>query len=138
MIDGIKRRLGKSIDRDPWDADLALQPGEDEEVSELPTDETALVAATRIEAKSNDLNTLDHYRSLVRTAIANDGRYADHQISVPWLRMILAGLELRHIDPERAWEGFAGAAPGNIPVHTTPKYDDFFPSRRDARQLPQQ
>jgi hypothetical protein len=47
--------------------------------------------------------------------------------------MILAGLELRHIDPEKAWEGFAGAAPSNILVHTIPKYDDLFPSRRDGR-----
>ncbi|HYB07054.1 MAG TPA: hypothetical protein VEB87_02735 [Nitrososphaerales archaeon] len=132
MIDGIKRRLGKSIGRDPWDADRELQPEEVGEASE-PTDETILVPATLIEAKSNDLNTLDHYRSLVRTAIANDGRYADHQIPVPWLRMILAGLELRHIDPEKAWEGFAGAAPSNILVHTIPKYDDLFPSRRDGR-----
>jgi len=132
MIDGIKRRLGKSIGKDPWDADQELQPEELGEASEL-TDQTVLVAATLIEAKSNDLNTLDHYRSLVQTAIANDGRYADHQIPVPWLRMILAGLELRHIDPEKAWEGFAGAASGNILVHTIPKYDDLFPSHRDAR-----
>jgi hypothetical protein len=65
---------------------------------------------------------------LVRAAIAQGGRFGDHEIPIPWLRMMLAGLEGRPIDQDAAWEGLA-APPRKDPVEESPTYQELF-SRR--------
>jgi len=133
MIDEIRRRFGRSADKDPWDANQELEP-EEGEASPLHIDTAVLLAGTQPETVSNDLNTLDYYKNLVRTAIENGGRYADHQISIPWLRMILAGLEQKRIDPEMMWEGVDGGTPNGGLLPAIPSYNDLFPSERDTPQ----
>ncbi len=131
MIDGLKRKFVKSIDKDPWDADQEFAP-EVEEASELPTDSAVLLAATEAidTSGSNEIDTAEYYKGLVRTAIENGGKYHGHQIPIPWLRMILAGLESRHVDPEMMWYD-AGAAALDSPLPKTPSYEELFPSEAD-------
>ncbi len=133
MIDGIRRRLGKSAEKDPWDADQELKP-ELEENTELPTDTAVLVAATHAVGRfsPSDVNARDHYKSLVITAIQNGGKYGSHRIPVPWLRMILAGLEYKHIEPEMMWYGVEAGASGSELLPEIPSYEDLFPSERDV------
>ena len=132
MIDGIRRRL-KSVDRDPWDAEQELEP-EAEEASELPTDTAVLLAATQVTAgfAPNDTNTADYYKNVVRTAIENGGKYGDHRISIPWLRMILAGLEWKRVEPEAMWYGVEASTPSGSSLPEVPPFDDLFPSERDV------
>lgn len=126
MIDGLRQRLAKSMAKDPWDADQELdtQP-EVEELTELPTERSAMLAATVPGHATNDVNSSDYYMSIVRNAIEHGGRYNGHQIPIPWLRMIEAGLEYRRIDPEMLWEGVDSelGRPAQVPA-----YDDMFPS----------
>jgi hypothetical protein len=131
MIDGIRKRLGKSMDRDPWNADQDLKPEIAE--TELPTDRAVLIAATDATRPTGefipaDSNSPDYYKTLVLTAIENGGKYGDHQIAVPWLRMILAGLEFKHIEPEMMWFGSDTGGLNDSPSRDLPSYEDLFPS----------
>ncbi len=137
MIGGIKRRFVKSIEEDPWEIDQELEPEletDSEEASELQTDATIVPAGTVVAppAPANDVNSGEYYKSLVRTAIQNGGKYGDHQIPIPWLRMILAGLEWRRVDPDMMWYGIDGSGQAGEPLPEIPAYDDLFPSDRDA------
>ena len=132
MIEGIRRRF-RPVETDPWDADRQLG-SEASETTELPTDAAVLVAAThaRGEFSPEGADRPDYYTALVNNAIENGGRLGDHTISVPWLRMILAGLEMRRIEPETMWYDFE--AEGNLsnsPVEI-PRYEDLFPGERDV------
>jgi hypothetical protein len=66
----------------------------------------------------------------------NGGRYAGHYIPIPWLRMIMAGLEWRHVDPETMWYGFEADLPDGEPLQEIPSYDDLFPSDRSLPTVP--
>lgn len=128
MIDGIRRKL-TSIDDSLWDANLDLQP--EVESIEIPTDSSDLMIASRVVGEfSPDANKLDYYTGLVRAALAQGGKYGDHQISVPWLRNILAGLEWRNIEPEKLWEGVETSGL-NAPGAQIPIYDKLFPSNEN-------
>lgn len=65
---------------------------------------------------------------LVKAAIAQGGRFGDHEIPMPWLRMMLAGLEGRPMDQDAAWEGIA-APPRKDPVEESPTYQELFSKR---------
>jgi len=142
MIDGIRRRLGRSIESDHWDADQELMP-ELKDGAELPTDAAGLVASTDARAATGEIgeyapadeNTPDYYKSLVATAIDNGGKYGDHRMSIPWLRMILAGLEFRRIEPETMWYGVEVGTAGE-PLPEIPTYTDLFPAERDVPMGP--
>ena len=127
MMGEIRRKL-KSMDDDRlWDADKDLQP-EVDATTELPTDSRDMPPASRLLGEfSPSSNTSDYYAGVVRAAIAQGGRYGDHQISIPWLRKILAGLEWRNVEPETLWEGVDGLGP-SIPNAKIPVYDELFPS----------
>lgn len=132
MIDGIRRRFAKSVEKDAWDADKAFSP-DVEEASEFPTDTTALLAArATAEFASNDAGCTDYYKNLVKTAIENGGKYGDHRISLPWLRMILAGLDSKNVEPEMMWYGMEESSPSEEPLPQIPAYNDLFPSERDV------
>lgn len=138
MIDGIRRRFGRLTENDPWDAEQELEP-EVEEASELPvpTDTDVLLAATQAASGfspgAGDIK--EYYKGIVKTAIENDGKYGEHQIPVPWLRMILTGLESRHIDPDRMW--YEADLEGPVdPLPEIPAYDDLFPADRDPPRGP--
>lgn len=126
MIDGLRRRFSKSAE-DTWNADLELQP-EVEATSELPTGTAVLLAAQSLatESPSNDVDLKDYYKSLVQTAIQQGGKYHGRQMSVPWLRMILAGLESKPIPPEMMWQGEEPAGPGEFDLPKIPSYEDVF------------
>ncbi len=124
-MDSLKRRFSKNGGRDPWATDLSLEP-EISEVSELRLDNTALLAATKVHSHptSNVVDLRDYYRGVILAAIEHGGDYHGQQISIPWLRMTLAGLEMRPIPPEMMWEG-EQAAEAELP-----DYHNLFPSER--------
>jgi hypothetical protein len=134
MIDGITRRLGKATARDPWGAIEGLKP-EIEENPELPADTAALEAATHASGRyaPDDPSTPDYYMSLVRTAIENGGRHGHHSIPIPWLRMILAGLESKQIEPEVMWYEIEAGETRRERMPEIPPYEDFFQSSRNAQ-----
>jgi hypothetical protein len=130
MIDGLRQKLAKTMAKDdPWDADKELvSESEFEELTELPTDKAVIMAATDavLPPASHDLNTSDYYKSIVKAAIDHGGRYNGHQIPIPWLRMVLAGLEYHKIETEQMWEGIEGTdfkADGR--PERNPAYDDM-------------
>ena len=127
MMGEIRRKL-KSIDDDSlWDADMVLQP-EVEATTELPTDSQDMPSASRVTGEfSPNSSKSDYYAGVVRAAIAQEGRYGDHRISLSWLRKILAGLEWRNVEPETLWEGVDGLG-STVPNAKIPVYDELFPS----------
>lgn len=134
MIDGIKRKL-TSIDDSLWNANLDLQP-EAGESTELPTNSADPLSNSRATGEFSPITSMaDYYAGVVRAAIAQGGRYGDHQISLPWLRTILAGLEWRNVEPESLWDGVDASGLG-VPDAQIPVYDEFFPSNGDVRSEP--
>ncbi len=127
MIGGIRRKL-TSIDHERlWDANLDLQP-EVEERTELPIDSANQLTAARATAEfSPKTNMSDYYAGVVRAAITQGGRFGDFQISLPWLRKILAGLEWRSVDPETLWDEVDSSVP-SVPDAQIPVYDELFHS----------
>lgn len=129
MIGAIRRRFENPVERDPWATDLEFAP-EAEESTELATDATAFLA-TRTAAPGfypGDSDPADYYRGVVKTALANGGMYGDHRIPIPWLRMILAGLESRPMDPNTMWYEIDAGETGVLA--DIPSYADLFPSER--------
>ncbi|MDA4119331.1 MAG: hypothetical protein OK436_01970 [Thaumarchaeota archaeon] len=127
MIGEIRRKLTSIDDDRLWDADMVFRP-EVEAITELSTDSHDLTPASRVKGEfSPNTNISDYYVGVVRAAIAQGGRYGDHQISVPWLRKILAGLEWRNVEPETLWEGVDGLGP-SVPNAKIPVYGELFPS----------
>jgi len=133
MIDGIRRRLGKTAAQDPWGAVEGPMP-EVESNAELPGDTAASEVATQASGRyaPDDPSAPDYYKSLVRTAIENGGRHGYHSISIPWLRMILAGLESKQIEPEVMWHGVESGETRMERMPEIPPYEDLFQSSRDA------
>ncbi len=124
-------------EEEKWDANMEFKP-DPTETAEISTDTAVLVAATHAtgEYTPSDSNTPDYYKTLVSTAIENGGKYGEHQISIPWLRMILAGLEFRQVEPESMWYGVEAGAAGTEPLPEIPSYEDLFPSDRDRPSQP--
>lgn len=120
LIRGLKRRLGKPVEED-WSADMEFQP-DAVETPQSSTDLTTHFASPRIsqETPSNEVNMTDYYKAMIQTAINQGGTYRGQLISVPWLRMILAGLEMRPISPEMMWQGEESESTG------ISSYEDFF------------
>lgn len=132
MIDRLRRRLRSADDERLWKADLPLKPDvEDRLQSESATlsDETGVASYTPV-------TNGDYYTNLVRAAIAHGGAHGDHRISVPWLRMILAGLEWRRIEPETMWDGFEATGRDNRRgTNSVLPYDDLFPSETNLLRV---
>jgi hypothetical protein len=128
MIDSLRERLTKSMNKDPWDADQELAPeSEVEETTELQTDNSVILATTFADSSpTNDVNSADYCKSIVKNAIEHGGRYNGHQIPITWLRMIEAGLEYRRVEPEMMWEEVE--ADMGMPAKG-PAYDDMFHSQ---------
>ncbi|MDG7008505.1 MAG: hypothetical protein JRN06_09740 [Nitrososphaerota archaeon] len=135
MISAIRRRFTNSIEEDAWDTDREFGP-EVGESSELHTDAAVLLASAQTAPGyfRGDESLTDYYKDIVRTAIENRGRYGDHWIPVPWLRMILAGLESRHIDPDLLWYE-ADIDSAAVLGAEVPSYEELFPSEGDLARL---
>lgn len=133
MISGIRRRFVNSVEGDPWDANLELRP-EAEERTELPAGTAVILAATKAAPGfyPGDEDPADYYRSVVKTALENGGSYGGHRIALPWLRMILAGLESRLVDPDMMWYEAEGDEPEGMILPEIPAYGDIFPTERDV------
>jgi hypothetical protein len=118
------------MEKDPWDANQDFGP---EVETESPSDgDGHLVDAPAAhQTGSNEISAADYYKTLLREAIEHGGRHGDHQMSVPWLRMILAGIEFKRIDPETIWYGVEEYA-AEASLGEAPAYDDLFPSARQA------
>lgn len=121
MMESIRRRF-KSGGKDLWATDLVLEP-EVSEASEMFTDHTSL-PHTKAHSPSNDVDMRDYYKGLILTAIDHGGEYQGHQISIPWLRMTLAGLEMRPMPPEMMWQGEPEEA-----IADMGRYDTLFPDQ---------
>ena len=119
------------MEEDSWDADQELKP-QAEEPSELRTDAAVLLAASRTAPGyfTGDRSPADYYKGIVNTAIENGGRYGGHWIPVPWLRLILAGLESRQVDPDLLWYEADSELLAN-PRACVPAYEELFPSEND-------
>lgn len=128
MMESIRRRFTRSPAKDPWATDLDLEP-EISEVSELRLDSAALFAAAKTQphSTSNAVDLKDYYRGLILAAIQSGGSCHGQQISVPWLRMTLAGLEMRPVPPELMWDGEWEGSSTDMPG-----YESFFPEERVA------
>lgn len=131
MIGAIRRRIANSAREGIWNADQAFKP-EDVESEEPHTNAAPLLVAppTAPGYLPGDESLADYYKGIVRTAIENRGRYGDHWIPVPWLRMILAGLESRHVDPDLLWYE-ADIESAGIPSAEVPSYEELFPAESD-------
>jgi hypothetical protein len=135
MIGGIKR-IVKSPGRggDPWDADQELKP-EVEADFEFSVENTVLVSPTRVAHwyTYNYPSEVEYQRNLVRTAIGQGGKFHDHEMPLPWLRMILAGLEGRSIEPDQVWGENQTPDPMEPPKGPAPQsYYDLFPAERES------
>ena len=137
MIDGIRRRFGRVTANDSWDAAKDLKAELDEEAEHATGTAISAVPAYPMGSyEPDDASTHDYFRSLVQTAIENGGRHGDHSMSVPWLRMILAGLESKQIELSTMWHGIeTGGAEGEATGEIWP-YEGLFHSDRDAPELP--
>lgn len=122
MMDSLRRRLSKPGARDRWDVDAHLQ--DSHEVSELPAENTVLLAKA-FHPVSNDVDAKEYYRNIIRAAIQHGGVYQGQEISIPWLRMTLAGLEMRPIPPEEMWEGVQ-----TVDISEPPAFADLFPEEK--------
>ena len=129
MIEGIRRRLGNAS---AADSDERLKPGSDENAAPSRAAKVLEPAAT-VSGKyvPDGPSTPDYYKSLVRTAIDNGGTHGYHSISIPWLRMILAGLEFKQIEPEMMWYGIEAGEIRREPTPEVPSYADLFQSGQD-------
>jgi hypothetical protein len=130
MINGIRRRLGNAS---AADLDLGLKPEID--VNAEPSRERKVLQAAATASGHyipDDPGTPDYYKNLVRTAIENGGRHGYHSISIPWLRMILAGLESKQIEPEMMWYGIEAGEIRREQTPAVPSYENLFQSGRDA------
>ena len=125
-MDSLRRRLLKTTMSDTWATDLALEP-EISEVSELHLADTVLLAEVHPHPQSNDVDLKEYYRGVVAAAISQGGNYQGQRISIPWLRMTLAGLEMRPMPPEMMWEEEMEGANSDLPG-----YDELFPQERLA------
>ena len=130
MITELRPKI-RSIKTDPWDANQDLSSGTDD----LPDPTTGAevffgaVHPTPGFSPGGD-DCASYYKGIVRAAISSGGWYGNHRIPVPWLRMIMAGLEDRPVEPELMWfevepQGSSYASPG------IPSYNELFPSDRD-------
>ena len=136
MIGAIRRRIANSAREGIWNADQAFKP-EDVESEEPHTNAAPLLVAppTAPGYLPGDESLADYYKGIVRTAIENRGRYGDHWIPEPWLMMILAGLESRHVDPDLMWYETDSAGPATLRA-AGPSYEDLFPSESDPAASP--
>jgi hypothetical protein len=133
VIDGIRRKLGKAAASDPWGADEELEP-EIAEDAAPPGGIAGFVTVSGATGKyvPDDPSAPDYYKSLVRTALENGGRHGLQSISIPWLRMILAGLESKQIDPEMMWYGMEAGETRREPMPEIPPYEDLFQAGQDS------
>jgi hypothetical protein len=133
MINGIRRKLGETTASGSWDSDQELKPETEEDGGPRTDAPVSLVAAYGSgRYVPEDAGTSDYYKSLVQTAIENGGRYGGHSISVPWLRMILAGLESKQLEPNMMWHGIEAGKTEREAIDGVPSYEDLFESRRDS------
>lgn len=125
---GLLRR--KKSTEDLWSTDLELEP-ETAGTSELSSGAAVLLSTRMLvgERQTNDINVKEHYRAVLESAIERGGWYQGQMISVAWLRMTLAGLDLRPFPPEAMWEEERSGVPAG-PYGDMPSYEDLFPTEK--------
>jgi hypothetical protein len=135
MIDGLKRIVRSPAGGgDPWDADRELEP-EAEVDFEIPGENTVLVSQAQAFHRYDptDSSAVEYQRNLVLAAIEQGGKFNDHQIPIPWLRTILAGLEGRDVEPDEVWKDPGTPEPLEPPRGPEPpSFYEFFPVEREA------
>jgi hypothetical protein len=134
-MESIRRAVMSPIgEKDPWDADQELEP-EAEVDFELEGEDTMVVSPTMVPHCST--SSVEYQANLVRAAIENGGKFQNHEIPLPWLRRILAGLEGREVGPEEVWREDDPTSPFKPPAGPEPpSFQELFPAERDAHELP--
>jgi hypothetical protein len=132
MIGGLVRKFAKSDESDDWSLEQELKP-EVKGSPEFPVTGSMSPASPWSTASfsPSESNPADYYKGIVKAAIENGGRYAGHYIPTPWLRMILAGLEFRRVEPETLWQGAEGSSPGDAHLSDVSSYYALFPYERE-------
>jgi hypothetical protein len=108
LIEGIRRKLSLDSGDDAWGLDKELSP-EVEDAPDSSAEEEAPQFVPRPTSHFMPSNPSDFYTTAVRAAMDHGGALAGRQIPLPWLRMILAGLEQRHIEQDAMWEGVSAS-----------------------------
>lgn len=129
MIGIIRRKFTESMNADLWNVNRSLQPEPDSTpvFRHPPADATSNFGAGY---GPNDNSAKAFCKTVVETAIAQQGWYGGMRISVPWLRMTLAGLESERFAPEMMWEGVEEQDARGRHVPGLPSYDSVFESER--------
>ncbi|QQG48232.1 MAG: hypothetical protein HY247_05595 [archaeon] len=126
MFERIRRTVSKPATAGRWDPDQALEP--EVEADQEPRVENTVPASPPTETHKFDSSGVEYQRTLVQTAIDQGGKLYNHEMSLPWLRTILAGLEGREVRPEDAWDAESIDMPES-PV--PPTYYKLFPAERE-------
>jgi hypothetical protein len=127
MISELRRRLVRSDGIERWDANQRLDR-DLERVTELPEDRAVLPITTSLTFRPSidNITMTDYCTGLVKAAITQGGAHDQYQMPVPWLRMILAGLEGKPIEPQKMWEGVEASSFSGGPNPSLPPYDEVF------------
>lgn len=133
MIEGIRRMVSSSGGGDPWDADRELEP-EVKVDFEFPVENTIMVSPIRkVHSFSpKTLGEVEFQKKLVQSALEHGGRFDSYAISISWLRMIMAGLEGRPIEPEEAWRDVEAPDPDDFLQNLESSYQKLFPASKDS------
>lgn len=129
MIGGIRRRFSETMNTDLWDVNQRLQPDQ-ESTSGVGRASVVPRTGTGVSFGPVEASMKDYYKTIVQTAIEHEGWYGGMYMSIPWLRMTLAGLESRAFVPEMMWEGVEEQRLGERRVTGTPSYDAIFEAER--------
>jgi len=84
-----------------------MEPETEEEIAPAPAGEMhpPQTEPDHQYTSENSKSDREYYMSLVSTSIAKGGRFGGYEISVWWLRTILAGLEGKESYLEAMWKG---------------------------------
>ena len=117
MLEEFRRVVGGTEDGSSrWDINLGLDT---EDTEEPATEENTPENLDEGNNVYDPTSETDYYTSLVRASIAAGGKHAGQEISVNWLRMILAGLEGRDASIDQMlWD----------PRYERPEPDDLAPA----------
>lgn len=133
MIGTIRRRFSETVNADLWSVNTMLEP-EQESGPRLGYDPTTPQSEGGASFGPGEPKVRDYCRTLVATAIEHNGWYGGMYMSIPWLRMTLAGLESRNFLPEMMWEGVEGQGLGERGAPGVPSYDAVFEAERTLVQ----
>lgn len=104
MVGSIRKRLAGQSKDGLWDTELEFGGEEDSDFG-TPTDDFVRNQPNSVPV-SPDSGEKEYYTSVIRVALAQDGRLGKHVVSMKWLQAVLAELEGREDDANELWRTF--------------------------------